>query len=235
MSITLNTLRDRVRVQMENAWGTPDPLPVATSSETLATLRDRLELHLHDSTNARWDTNQLDEAIEKALEEYNRYDPQLAVTSITLSADGREVDISGVANLLRIHKVWWPYDSTDPGYPPNWVQFEVWPGDILYVDSRTAPSSGEKVRIWYTKPCTLNGLNSATATTIPQDDITYLLNGAAYYAGRAALLGATQQKAGLPAPSAPTASSETLTTLRDRVETLLQDSTNATRAAGDIV
>lgn len=184
MSITLNTLRDRVRIQLENAWGSPDPLPVTTSSETLTALRDRVEIHLQDGTNAKWATDDIDEAIEKALEEYNRYDPRLAEATLTLSAAGREVDMSSLTDPLRIHKVWWPYDSTTPGYPPNWVQFDVWPDDILYIDERTEPANGDKVRVWYTTPCLLNGLNSATGTTIPADDLTYLINGAAWYAGR---------------------------------------------------
>ena len=79
-------------------------------------------------------------------------------------------------------KVWTPYDSSAPSWPPNWVQFDVYPGEILFIDETTAPISGDKVRVWYTTPATLKDLNSATATTIPTDDITYLINGAAYYA-----------------------------------------------------
>ena len=181
-SLTLNAIRDRVRTQLEHAHGAPDPVPILSSTETLTTLRDRVELHLQDSGNAKWASADVDEAIEKALEEYNRHSPRLAVTTLTLSADGREVDISSLSGILRVHKVWWPYDSADPGYPPAWVQFDVWPGDILYIDSRTEPATGEKVRIWYSTPALLNGLNAAASTTIPADDITYLINGACHYA-----------------------------------------------------
>ena len=42
MTITLTTLRNRLRTQLMNAAGMPDPLPVAASSETLTTLTDRI-------------------------------------------------------------------------------------------------------------------------------------------------------------------------------------------------
>lgn len=206
MTATLTTLRARVRTQLENASGFPDPLPVATSSETLTTLRDRVELTLQDATNARWATADIDEAIEKALEEYNRHSPAMAVTTLTLAADGREVDISSISNLIRVQKVWWPYDSADPGWPPNWCQFETYPGNILFLDTPTEPEAAEKVRIWYTTPALLSGLNAAASTTIPLDDLTYIINGAAYYA--------TSQRAMELA--------ESLNPDRDLVETLLK-------------
>jgi hypothetical protein len=182
VSATLTTLRARIRDQVENAWGFPDPLPVLTSSETLTTLRDRVETHLQDSTNATWATGDIDEAIEKALEEYNRHSPVLKLGTLTLAADGREVDISSLTTLLRVIHVWHPYDSSDPSWPPNWVQFDVFPGSILHIDSPTEPATSDKVRIWYTAPATINGLNGASSTTVPDDDITYLINGAVYYA-----------------------------------------------------
>jgi hypothetical protein len=117
-----------------------------------------------------------------ALEQWSRHDPTESISTLTLSADGREVDISSLTTLLRVTKVWWPYDSTTPGYPPSWARFEVWPGSILFIDEETEPSSGEKVRVFYTKMHTINGLNSATATTLPAEDIGYFINGAAAFA-----------------------------------------------------
>jgi hypothetical protein len=183
-SLTLATLRNRLRTQLMNASGFPEPLNLEASSETLATLRDRVELMLQDGSNATWASGDVDEALEQAIEQWSRKDPQLLITTVTLAADGREVDISGISNPMRIERVWWPYDSSDPDYPPNWVQFEVWPGDILYIDEPSEPASGDKVRIWYTKMHTLNGLNSASATTLRAEDISYLIAGAAAIAAR---------------------------------------------------
>lgn len=181
---TLTELRARVLTQITGTDQGIDWTPVATSSGTLTTLRDRIELILQDSGNAIWATGDLDEALTHALEQYSRYRPNHAIHDLTLSADGREVDISGITGLIRVERVWWDYDSSDPSHPPNWRHFEVWPGSILFINDPTAPSSGDHVRVWHTKEHTINGLASATATTIPVDDESFLLNGAAAFAAR---------------------------------------------------
>ena len=48
MAFTLATLRDRARTMLMNASGFTEPLVVNPSTETLATLRDRVELKLQD-------------------------------------------------------------------------------------------------------------------------------------------------------------------------------------------
>ncbi len=161
MAITLATLRTRIRTQLMNATGWPEPYNTLASSETLTTLRDRIETTLQDATNQRWAAGDIDEAIENALEQWSRREPHIDEATVTLGADGREIDISGVTGLMRVEKVWFPYDSTDPAYPANWVQFEVWPGPILYIDEPTEPDSGQKARIWYSKMQAIQGLNAA--------------------------------------------------------------------------
>ena len=189
MAATLNGMRDRVRDQIEAATGRTEPLAVTASSIQLSTgspnLRDRVESLLQDSGNTRWSTDDTDEAIRRALEVYSQYSPQHAIGTIALSAAGREIDISSLTGLVRVEKVWWDYDSTTPGYPPNWRQFEVWPGSILYIDDRTEPASGETVRVWYTKMHTVKGLDSASATTVPEEDIPHLIAGACQFAAEA--------------------------------------------------
>jgi len=179
---TLSSLRLRIRTALANASGFTEPLVVTASSATLTTLRDRVEAHLQDSGNTRWSTDDLDEAIRQALEQYSRQNPNTAIGSIALTANGREISLASLTGLLRVEKVWWDYDSSTPGYPPNWRQFQVWPGSILYVDDPSEPQNGDVVRVWYTKKHTLNALDSATATTIPDEDISYLVMGAAHFA-----------------------------------------------------
>jgi hypothetical protein len=183
MAITLATLRQRIRTTLENAAGFPDPLQIANSTESLTTLRDRVELQLQDASNVKWSTADLDEAITKALEEYNRFSPRLTLANHTVTTAGRQQSIS-LTNAIRIWKVEWPYNAASRAYPPHWVQFEVYPGPLLWIDNPDEPEVGDVIRIWYLAPATLNGLASATATTIPVDDVTYILNGACFYAGR---------------------------------------------------
>lgn len=179
-TLTLTTLRDRVETILKS--GESDLIErevVTASTETLTTLRDRVETTLQDSGNAIWASGDVDEALEQVLERYNRVNPDRAIGTIALAASGREVSLATLTGLIRVEKVWCPYVSASPDYPPNWVDFRVWPGGILYVDSPDEPQNTEVVRVWYTKAHTINGLDGASATTIPVDDITFLISGAA--------------------------------------------------------
>jgi hypothetical protein len=181
-SATLSALRARIRTQIQSASGFTEPLVVTPSPYSLAQLRDRVAATLQDSGNTRWSTDDIDEALRHALEQYSRRNPNHVIGTITLTATGREISLSSLNGLLRVEKVWWDYDSTAPGYPPHWRQFEVWPGGILYIDDESEPQNGDVVRIWYTQKHTLNGLDGATTTTLPDEDVGYLISGAAHLA-----------------------------------------------------
>jgi len=186
---TLTTIRDRIKTQLMGASGLTEPLAVTASSIQLATastgLRARVQSRLQDSGASRWSSTDIDDAIREALEQYSQVSPDHTIGTVTLSADGREIDISSLTDVVRVEKVWWDYDSSSPGYPPNWRQFEVWPGSIIYIDDDDEPQDGDIVRIWYTKMHTVKGLDSATATTVPEEDVSYLVSGAAMFAARA--------------------------------------------------
>ena len=151
---------------------------------TLTTLRDRLEHTLQDTGNTKWTTNQLDEAIRQALAAYSEHLPHRAITSLTLTADGREIDISTIT-YRNIERVWWDYDSSDPDHPPHWRTFETWPGDLLFVNDSDEPASGDVVRIWYTADHTVTDLDAATSTTLPSRHESILVQGASGFAAAA--------------------------------------------------
>jgi len=181
---TLSSLRARLGDQLMAASGLTEPLVVTSSSIVLADLRDRVEATLQDGTNARWSTDDVDEAIRKAVEQYSRRDPNHKIGTVTVSTAGREQDISSLTDLLRVEKIWWDYDSSTPGYPPNWRQFEMWPGSVLYIDDADEPAVDDVIRVWYTSKHTIEDLDSATATTVPDEDIVYIVTGAAHFAAQ---------------------------------------------------
>jgi len=148
---------------------------------TLASLRDRVELQLNDASNIVWSTTELDEAITQALDAYSLHLPRKAIATITLAAAGREISLASLT-FTSIEHVWWDYDSSDPDYPPKFRTFNVWPGPLLYITDVEEPAAGDVVRIWYTAPHTLNGLLSATATTVPPAHDTLIAQGAAAFA-----------------------------------------------------
>ena len=154
----------------------------SASSTTLTLLRDRVEVMLQDSTNADYATGDIDEAIRQALQRYQQVRPRQTIGTISLSAAGREIDISSLTGYLEILRVWWDYTAATPEHWPNWRDFEVWPGDLLCIRDDEEPASGQHVRVWYTLAHTLNGLDSASATTFAASDESTITLGAAGFA-----------------------------------------------------
>lgn len=179
-ALTLPTFRDRVATVIQSIESDLiEGEVMSASAETLASLRGRVETTLQDSDNAIWETTDVDEALEQALERYNRVSPDHAIGTVTFASATREISISALTGLTRVEKVWTPYNVSAPTYPPGWVDFRVWPGSILYIDSSDTPQTNEVARVFYTKAHTLSGLNAAGATTIPVDDVNFIISGAA--------------------------------------------------------
>jgi hypothetical protein len=82
---------------------------------------------------------------------------------------------------LDIERVWLDYDSSDPDYQPKRADFEVWPGNPLFIDESEEPDSGDVLSIYYTRDQTISGLDAETTTTVDDRDINTLVNGAAGY------------------------------------------------------
>jgi hypothetical protein len=83
-----------------------------------------------------------------------------------------------------VTRVWWPYDASNPSYEPNWVPFEQWglgPTATLFIKSASEPAASDGIRVWYERPCVLNGLDGASTTTLPADAETLLVTGAVGY------------------------------------------------------
>lgn len=163
------------------------------STATLATLRDRVEATLQDSTNATWSTDDIDEAIRKALERMNWVLPREVLGTITLAAAGREISLATLTGLLDVKRVWWDYDATDPTHPPEFRTFQVWPGSILYINDEEEPAAGDVVRVWYTKPHTIQNLDNATETTIDTSWQGVIVTGATGYAAQSRAVELSEQ------------------------------------------
>jgi hypothetical protein len=150
---------------------------------TLSSFRDRVEVALMDTSNEIWSTTVLEEAIRQALAEYSKVYPRRVIGMVTLAASGREVDISSLSGVLRVVRVWLPYTAASPEDPPNQRYFEHWRDQQkLWFKDEPEPASGEVLRVFYTAMQTLDDLDSAAATTFPDDDETLLVLGASGYA-----------------------------------------------------
>ena len=157
---------------------------------TLAEIRDRVEEMLMDTGNAIWATGTIDEGIHQALDQYNGVNPLTMETVITLPGDGREIALSGVSGLVGVLDVWWPYVSgaSQETWPPNKVRgYRLWWDDnqpvlFLEIEPGGQPQSGEEVRLWYSKQQTIQGIDSASTTTLPGDHESVIILGAAGHA-----------------------------------------------------
>ena len=153
------------------------------AAKTLVQLRDVVEADLTDALNETWSTAEVDRAIRRALFRYSEVRPQEAIATLD-AVDGREYTLSALSGLLDVQRVWWPYDEDSPELHPAWVEFELWQGrTVLYLKSRRVPTVGcLPLRIFYTKAHTLNGLDSATASTYFVEDEELLVIGATAFA-----------------------------------------------------
>jgi hypothetical protein len=148
---------------------------------TLAELRDLVERDLDDTGNAVWGTEDIERAIERAVEDYSQVNPQESVDTVELSADGREIDISSVTDLLRLVRVWCPYTAADPEDPPEWREWQLW-GTTLTILDGDEPADGDVVRLFYHAAHEVEDLNGASATTVPAADESVIVAGAGAYA-----------------------------------------------------
>ncbi len=156
------------------------------SAATLTSMETRVRQVLMDPLGTTWDKAAVDEGLRRALEEYSTRRPLHAVQALTLASNGREVALSTLTGLLRLTRVWFPYDASEPEYPPAWCEFDVFDNggeQLLFLQSDDEPAEGQAVRLFYQKLHTLNGLDGATATTFAANDEGLLALGAAGYCG----------------------------------------------------
>ena len=145
---------------------------------------------LQDSNNYFFTDAEVDAALRTALAEYSQVQPYETETVVTLTAAGREIALSSLADLTGITgvlDVWWPFSSTTEVWPPNKVTgFRTWldAGVLtLFLNTRYAsqPKVGDKVRLWWTKANAINTLDGATATTLTAEGKAIVALGAAGY------------------------------------------------------
>lgn len=149
-------------------------------SMNLETLRARVAQDLDDPDGAIWSAEELDRAVQRALAEYSAGLPSRREAVITLSQEGREVDLTGIAGLMDVERIWYPY--TPDTWPPRWCRFEQAGPAAVRLKCRETPQAGESLLIFYWAAHTLAGLEGAEETSVPHYDMDILAAGAGAYA-----------------------------------------------------
>jgi hypothetical protein len=134
---------------------------------TLADLITRCATDLGDPSNTLWNTTVLTNFIRQALARYNNAAPRHLATTIDSIAGQREYDVTALSPAT-ITSVWYPWDAANPGHPPTPRRFLMLTDTTLYIEA--IPTGGtDDIRILYTAPHTISGLDAATATTLTPD------------------------------------------------------------------
>jgi hypothetical protein len=138
----------------------------------LADMRDLVERDLHDETNAVWTTDELDRAIQLAVQEFS-YAIPVEDSTTESSVSSRDIDISALSTRVMIQAVEYPTGN----YPKTYVRFSIW-GDTLTLLVDTEPDGTYDAEIYYGKMHTLNGSSS----TIPSIHENLIAKGAQGFA-----------------------------------------------------
>ena len=154
------------------------------SSMTLATCEARVGRVLFDTLGTVWGTAQIDEGIRSALGEYNSVRPLEAIGTLT-AIDGPEQALTPLgASLLDVLEVWTPYTAAAPEIPPNVRSYHLLKNQTawsVWLDDWSA-AAGDVVRVFYTLPNVMNGLDGGASSTFPAEADDLLVTGAAGYA-----------------------------------------------------
>ena len=161
------------------------------SGLTLATLRERVRAALMDAGSAIWADSDLEAAIGEALRLLSAASPASYTAALTLTADGVELSLEALSDLIGVSEVWYPYTAAAAGVGEVFgvCPFRFfWEGETptlrLAPEDGKIPRAGEGLRLFYTGMLKLDGLEGATLTTLPARDEALVGMGAA---GQAAL------------------------------------------------
>jgi len=151
---------------------------------TLSQLIDEVEQELKDTGNDQWSTDELTAHIRRAMRAYNRVQPRRTQSVISTSDGEREYSLTSLSGLMEVLEVWYPWDDSDPQYPPQRPAWSILYDDTLRLEVADAPTGDgtDDVRVFYTIPHTINGLDGEDTTTLDDQEEQLIVLGASAYA-----------------------------------------------------
>lgn len=139
----------------------------------------RRDLKDEDNSNYRWQDNEIDRAIARAVAELSRYVPREMKATIATVANSREIDISTLADRVGVDRVEFPIDE----HPRQFQRFTVYSEIITLIGD--VEGDGANCYVYWGKVHTLG-----TTCTIP----SYLEDVLALGAAANAVLAQTQYR-----------------------------------------
>jgi len=140
----------------------------------LATMKTlvRRDLKDEDNSNYRWQDNEIERAIARALAELSRYVPMEMKSTIETTDGSRDLDISSLTARVSVDRVEFPIDET----PRQFQRFSVYADAITLIGD--VEGDGEDCYVYWGAVHTLD----ASTSTVPSYLEDVLALGAAAYA-----------------------------------------------------
>ena len=132
----------------------------------------RRDLKDEDNSNYRWQDNEIDRAIQRAVAELSRYVPREMKSTIATIDGSREIDIATLTDRVSVDRVEFPAGET----PRQFQRFVLYSDNVTLVGD--TKGNGEDCYIYWGKVHTLDG----SISTIPSHLEDVLALGAAAYA-----------------------------------------------------
>jgi hypothetical protein len=149
----------------------------------LAEMINRICEAVGDPAGARYSDAVVTEGLRLALEEYSRVVPQILETTITVTTAGRDQELNSVGDCLYILAVLFPVTSLSaPEVESYYAYFRDGAQRITISAPAAVPAVGDEFTVQYGALQTVENLDLATATTIPQADYGLVVQGAAGHA-----------------------------------------------------
>ncbi len=149
---------------------------------SLTTLITSVQALLLDS-GTNYTTATCTAAIRQALKEFNDVAPRFAAETLAVVADQHEYELTGGDFDTGVLGVIGVYLNDDDGDDDTPLAFEDWTEDNRsYIRLKEAQTAGENLLVRFTTLNTINGLDSAVESTIPDFFDQVLVNGGALYA-----------------------------------------------------
>ncbi|HEY4722787.1 MAG TPA: hypothetical protein VII92_13120 [Anaerolineae bacterium] len=117
----------------------------------------------------------IDQAILAALRELNGVTAFCVIGTIVVATGSYELSLSSLTQPCKVDKVWFPF--IDVTSLPAWIDFEQLT-DMLLRSNDVFLSAGYTARVYYRTPHTIEDLASATATTLTDVEVGYVVAGA---------------------------------------------------------
>ena len=119
----------------------------------------RRDLKDEDASNYRWQDNEIDRAIARAVAELSRYIPREMKATIATTAGSREIAMTSLTDRVSVDRVEFPVAET----PRSFQRFTVYSETITLIGD--VKGDGTNCYVYWGKVHTLDGSTS----TIPRN------------------------------------------------------------------